>query len=100
MKNKLLLFLKGYIRLYLMRILYTVIGSFIGAVTLYIYLLNSRPELDIWHTVYLDEEFAVEKQAEIASFEQYLTLEEKLFEQLQTDIYSKSSTHFHHPRPA
>ena len=91
MKNKLLLFLKGYIRIYLLKILYIVVGSFIGAVTLYIYLLNSRPDLDLWHTVYLDEEFTEEKQTEIVSFEQYLALEEKLFQQLQTDIYSKSS---------
>lgn len=92
MKHKILRFQKVYINIYLLKILYTVVGILIGAVTLYIYLMNNRPDLYLWHTIYLDEEFTIEKQAEIASFDDYLALENKLFQQLQIDIYSKPST--------
>lgn len=88
MKLKLLRFLK----VYLLKILYTLTGILIGAVTLYIYLMNNRPDLYLWHSVYLDEEYSISKQAEITSFDDYLALEDKLFKQLQTDIYSRPST--------
>ena len=88
MKLKLLRFLK----VYLLKILYTLIGILIGAVTLYIYLMNNRPDLYLLHTVYLAEEYSIDRQAEITSFDDYLALEDKLFKQLQTDIYSKPST--------
>ncbi len=72
--------------------LYTVLGSLLGAVSLYIYIMNSRPDLHPWHTVKLDREYTIEKQDGIASFDDYLALEETLFHQLQTDIYDTVST--------
>ena len=74
MKHKILRFQKVYINIYLLKILYTVAGILIGAVTLYTYLMNNRPDLYLWHTIYLDEEFTIEKQAEIASFDDYLAV--------------------------
>ncbi len=91
MNHKVFRFMKVYIKAFLVKILYVVFGSLVGAVTLYIFLLTSRPDLNPWQTVYLDEEFTAEKQAEIVSFDDYLKLEDKLFLQLSSDVYSKSS---------
>ena len=92
MKYKILHLTKTYIKAIFVKILYVVFGSMVGALTLFIVLLNNRPDLHPWQTVYLDEEFTVEKQADIVSFDDYLALEKKLFKQLKTDIYSESST--------
>ena len=76
----------------LRKLLYVLTGSLIGAVAIYIYLMNNRPDLSQWHTAKLDEEYTVEQQAKIITFEDYLALEARLFKQLQTDVYGVAST--------
>jgi alpha-beta hydrolase superfamily lysophospholipase len=49
--------------------------------------LQNRPELELWHTVELDEEFTTGKAESIQSFEEYLDLEERLFRQLRRHVY-------------
>ncbi len=90
-KYKLIRLLRAFSKNILVKTSYIIAGSFIGALTVYIILLNSRPDLDIWHTVYLDEEFSVKKQSEIVSFSDYQILEERVFKQLQKEVYSKTS---------
>lgn len=68
---------------------YVLVGTFIGGLAIYIYLMNLRPELSLWHTVHLDEEYTIEKHTEVNSFSAYLALEERLFQQLQTEVYEK-----------
>ena len=84
-----------YMKVFSARVLvkagYVTAGSFIGALTVYIILLNSRPDLEVWQTVHLDEEFSEEKQSAIVSFADYLALEERLFKQLQDEIYANTS---------
>ena len=46
----------------------------------------SSTPLQPWHTIILDEEFTVSKADEIQTFDDYLKLEERLFNQLETDI--------------
>ncbi|MEH6636039.1 MAG: alpha/beta fold hydrolase [Halioglobus sp.] len=87
MMKKLMWFLTASLR----KILYIVVGSFIGAVTIYIYLMNNRADLSAWHTVYLDEEYTVEKRSKIKTFDDYLALEDRLFDELQGNIYSVAS---------
>jgi esterase/lipase len=79
----------------LRKALYVVAGSFIGVVTLYIYLMTNRADLFAWHTVHLDEEYAVENRQEIDTFDDYLALEDRLFDQLQKNIYNISSAQPH-----
>ena len=67
-------------------------GVFLSAVVLFIYVMDSRDELYPWHTVYLDEEYTVQKQSVVDTFEKYLQLEDRLFEQLQRDIYDLPSS--------
>jgi len=51
----------------------------------FIMLLQSRQELKTWHTVHLDEEFTADSP--IATFDEYLALEERLFNQLRAEVY-------------
>ena len=47
--------------------------------------LGHRPDLSVWHTAKLDEEFTAD--SEIGSFEEYLKLEDRLFAQLSRRVY-------------
>ncbi|NOQ87821.1 MAG: alpha/beta fold hydrolase [Gammaproteobacteria bacterium] len=92
MKLPLLSHLKRYGMKILHASLFASLGAVLSAVIVFIYLMDSRPDLYLWHTVELGEEYNVKKQDEILSFDDYLRLEDKLFEQLQTEIYSTPST--------
>lgn len=52
--------------------------------------MQNRPDLFAWHTVELKQEFTAEKLSEIVSFSDYLSLEDRLFEELQAKIYKKN----------
>lgn len=60
-------------------------GGFITVLVIVIYSLNNRPDLSIWHTHDLSGEYTA--GSEIDSFESYLALEERLFEELKTEVY-------------
>jgi alpha-beta hydrolase superfamily lysophospholipase len=53
--------------------------------------MQNRPDLFAWHTVELMQEFTAEKSSEINSFSDYLSLEDRLFEELQLKIYKNQS---------
>ena len=53
---------------------------------------NSGPDLQLWHTVKLTEEFTEKKADEVQSFSDYLALEQRLFRQLDEKVYSQSAT--------
>jgi alpha-beta hydrolase superfamily lysophospholipase len=73
------------------RLLRILLSSLLGALVLAIVLveveLYNRPDLSVWHTTVLDQEFSVD--SELENFTQYLELEERLFEQLDQEIYQK-----------
>jgi hypothetical protein len=46
-------------------VLYGLLGSFLVLVGGYAYLLESRPDLEVWHRAELDEEFTTERAADI-----------------------------------
>lgn len=62
-------------------------GGILALLVVGIWLLNRKPDLSIWHTAKLDEEFT--RRSEVSSFEAYLKLEERLFAQLEEKIYDK-----------
>ncbi|MCK7596769.1 alpha/beta fold hydrolase [Microbulbifer sp. CAU 1566] len=70
-------------------LLASVATSLLLLVTGYIVYLNRGPELPIWLTTELDEEFTEETQ--VASFTEYLALEDRLFAQLDREIYAKTA---------
>ncbi len=68
------------------------LGFVVGALTLYIFWVRSGPPLQLWHTETLTEEFTVERTNSIVTFEDYLRLEDKLFAQLEDQIYARTET--------
>lgn len=75
-----------------------VIHSVLGAVTVliivFVVYLNSRADLQVWHLVELNEEFTV--GSELADFEDYLALEDRLFRQLDELVYATVRPDQHH----
>jgi alpha-beta hydrolase superfamily lysophospholipase len=61
------------------------LGALIVIIVVLVFELNSRPDLNVWHTTELSEEFRAE--SDISSFDQYLAMEERLFEQLDRQVY-------------
>jgi alpha-beta hydrolase superfamily lysophospholipase len=63
------------------------IACFIAVVSIFVYVLDGRPDLSAWHLADLDEEFTV--GSDVSDFRQYLALENRLFEQLDALVYAK-----------
>jgi len=76
------------------RILRMSLSSLLGALVVIIVLgvvdLNNRPDLSVWHTTVLDQEFRADSGLE--TFDEYLELEDRLFQQLDRLIYQKVDT--------
>ncbi len=68
------------------------LGFVIGGFSLYIYWLRSGPPLELWHTVELTEEFTAARSDEIRSFDDYRRLEDRLFAELEDQIYARTET--------
>ena len=66
---------------------YGLFGAFVAALIVYVAILESRPDLSIWHLTDLDEEYTV--KSDISDFKEYLALEDRLFAQLDERIYAK-----------
>jgi alpha-beta hydrolase superfamily lysophospholipase len=63
-----------------------------GAITLLSIQGCNGPALQPWHTEKLNAEFTAEKADEILSFDDYRRLEEKLFAQLEEEVYARTAT--------
>ena len=63
------------------------IGCLVAVVIVFVYVLDSRPDLSVWHLADLDEEFTA--KSDVSDFSQYLALEDRLFEQLDALVYAK-----------
>lgn len=63
------------------------VGCVLVAVIALVMVLNGRPDLSVWHLVDLDEEFT--EDSDVTSFEQYLALEDRLFAQLDEQVYAR-----------
>jgi hypothetical protein len=74
-------------RLLLRRLLSSLLGALVLAIILVQVELNNRPDLSVWHTTVLDEEFSAD--SEVGNFTRYLELETRLFAQLDEEIYRK-----------
>ncbi len=53
----------------------------------FVVLVNSKPDLDLWHEVKLDQEFTA--KSGIRTFTDYLALEDRLFTQLDELVYER-----------
>ena len=66
---------------------YGFIGVMLTLVVVFVVYMNSRADLSVWHLAELDEEFTVDSQ--VSSFGDYLALEDRLFKQLDNEVYAK-----------
>ncbi len=69
---------------------YSLLGGAAVAITIGVIALNKRPDLDVWHKAKLDEEFTVDSG--VASFREYLELEDRLWQQLDELVISGQPT--------
>lgn len=74
-------------RILLRLIGYGMLGSLITGITIYVVIVERGPDLSIWHNADLDEEYDVD--SEVADFNEYLALEERLFRQLDELVYAQ-----------
>jgi alpha-beta hydrolase superfamily lysophospholipase len=68
-------------------LIYLTFGGLIALVGVFVFYLDSRPDLKVWHKAELDAEFTAESP--VADFPGYLRLEEKLFQQLEERVYAR-----------
>jgi len=66
---------------------YGLVGGFVVLMAVFILKLENRPDLKIWHEANLDAEFTTDSS--VHTFEEYLTLETRLFEQLETRVRTR-----------
>ncbi|MCE9679463.1 alpha/beta hydrolase [Shewanella sp. AS1] len=76
-------------------LLYGLLGIVVAVVVAGIWLLNNRPELSPWHTSMLKQEY--HRNLPLTSFEQYLMLEDKLFDEMHLKIYQQTQNLIHQP---
>lgn len=73
------------------RIVLIVAAAFAGAAgTLligFVLYVNDKPDLDIWHTIVLENEFTI--QRDLRTFDEYLLTEDRVFDELQQRIIDK-----------
>jgi alpha-beta hydrolase superfamily lysophospholipase len=80
-------FVYGSVKQILRSLGYGIVGGLVVAITGLVVHLESRPELEVWHRADLDEEFSADSGLE--SFADYLALEERLFAQLEREVYDE-----------
>lgn len=65
---------------------YAVAGVLLAVVAAAVAYLEARPDLDVWHTTALDEEFRAGRDE--VDFTGYLALEERLFAELDREVFA------------
>jgi pimeloyl-ACP methyl ester carboxylesterase len=68
---------------------YGLLGAMVIAISGYIYLLESRPDLKIWHEARLDSEFTAEQTDTVSTLDAYLKTEDRVMQELQTKVYDQ-----------
>lgn len=78
----------GHIWKLLRFLLHGLLGAALTLLFVAVIYLDSRADLDLWHTADLDEEFT--ENSPVGSFEEYLELEQRLFTQLDALVYEET----------
>jgi len=73
-------------KIYRILIVASIGALFIGIIAFSLY-MRSLPSLSTWHTTLLKNEFTTE--SEVKNIEEYMALEERLFNELETEVYDK-----------
>ena len=70
----------------------TLSGIIVTATLIVLQGCGGGSQLKPWHTEKLDEEFTEDKADEVQSFDDYLELEDRLFKQLDDEVYAQTET--------
>ena len=79
----------GTLRRVVRALMYGAVGGAIVLIVVFVRYLDARPDLAAWHGANLDEEFRAD--AGVGSFQEYLALEERLFQQLERLVYDETA---------
>ena len=66
---------------------YAAAGALVVLVIVFIAYMERRPDLGVWHLTQLDQEFTA--ASGVSTFTDYLALEQRLFDQLDAQVYAK-----------
>ena len=66
---------------------YGLAGAVLVLLVVFVWFVNHKPDLEVWHTADLDEEFT--DGSAVDDFEAYLALEERLFAQLEERVFER-----------
>jgi alpha-beta hydrolase superfamily lysophospholipase len=88
--------LRSTVRQILWAALYVSVGGLIAGIAGMAVVLNDRPDLHVWHKADLDEEFTID--SEVDDFAGYRALEDRLFAQLDREVYDELSSPSHEAR--
>ena len=67
-----------------------VLGLVAGVLIAYIVWARSQPALELWHQVELDEEFTAARAADIRTLDDYLALEDRVFDEMDAEVYART----------
>ncbi len=68
------------------------LGFAVGVLGIFVFWLRSGPSFERWHVVDLESEFRLADADRVRSFEDYRTLEERLFAELDEEVYAGAPT--------
>lgn len=80
----------GSLKTVLKVLTYSGLGATVVLIVVFVVYLESRPDLAIWHTTHLNSEFT--RHSNASSLADYLTIEDRVFKQLDTSVYAKVGT--------
>ncbi len=74
------------------KVLYLAVSGLVGAaavgVAVYIYILESRPDLRLWHLAELESEYSARRNKDMESLDAYRRLEDRLYQELEDKVRS------------
>lgn len=82
--------MKTLVRKSLTHLIAALLGSLAMAITAFVLYLEGQQDLDLWHTVKLDEEYR--EDSGLSGLADYLELEERLFRQLEEEVYAQTGS--------
>ncbi|WPL17169.1 Thermostable monoacylglycerol lipase [Thiorhodovibrio winogradskyi] len=71
---------------------FALLGAVLTVIGGYVLWARAQPPLQLWHQVSLEEEFTAAKAARIATLDDYLALETRVYDELNAKIYAKTPT--------
>jgi alpha-beta hydrolase superfamily lysophospholipase len=82
----------GTVKRLLVFVAIALLGSLATIVVAYVLWARAQPPLQLWHQVRLDEQFTAAKASDIATLNDYLALEARVFDEMDATVYAETPT--------